>query len=467
MFAEFQPPQVQAKAPIPLFGAPGLKNFTTVGSGPIRGLWQMNGLAYAVSGQALYSFTSAGVPTLLGTGIKIGTNPVSIADNGTQIEVVDGTNGFIYDAGALTFTQIAAAAFYPANTVQFFDGYFVLDRKNTNQFFISNIFDGTTYNPLFFASANSSSSYVLAAINNLQQLFMAKADRTELWYDQGGSGFPLARYAGAAVERGFAGPFSWVKADQAILFLADDYKFYRLQGAYPIPISTFAIETKFESYGDVSDAFCFTITYQGHKWVFVTFPSVPATWCADITNPQEILWHERESRDINGNSYGRWRANCYVRAYNQHFIGDAFTNQIGIMDPATFTEYGNPMIGQATSPTITSAHAGPGAGKRGYPVVEGRARVFMGALELDIESGVGLQSGQGSDPQIIMETSDDGGRTFKQPQLQASMGKIGQYLTRVRWPRMGSFRQRIIRITISDPVKRVIIAAHADLEVGE
>lgn len=449
IWCEPQSPQSLAKAPAPLFGSPGLRAFTTCGAGPIRGLWLMNSTAYAISGTNFYSFTSAGAVTYLGGGFQIGSNPLSIADNGTQIQIVDGINGFIWDADTLTFSQIAAPAFYPCNTTQFFDGYFVNDRKGTNQFFLSDSFDGLAYDPLFFASAESSSDFVLAAVNNLQQLFIPGQLTTELWYDQGGTGFPLARYSGAAVERGFAGPFSWIKQDQAIFFLADNGKFYRLQGAYPIPISQPAIEAEWATYGDVTDANCFTITYLGRQWVFLTFPSVPKTWCVDVTNPQEILWHERESLDANNLSLGRWRANCYVRAYNEHLIGDAFTNQIGILDPETFTEYGNTMQGLAISPTL---HAD-------------RKRVFPGTLELDIESGVGLTTGQGSDPQIMMRTSVDGGRSWKQPQLWRSMGKLGEYLHRCRWTKMaGGWRQLLIEITISDPVKRVILSAHMPLE---
>lgn len=72
-----------------------------------------------------------------------------------------------------------------------------------------------------------------------------------------------------------------------------------------------------------------------------------------------------------------------------------------------------------------------------------------------------IQLFEGRDPQLMLDWSDDNGRTFSN-QLSASMGKIGEYTKRVIFRRLGQSRDRIYRISISDPVKRVIIAADLD-----
>jgi len=76
-----------------------------------------------------------------------------------------------------------------------------------------------------------------------------------------------------------------------------------------------------------------------------------------------------------------------------------------------------------------------------------------------------VQDFQGQDPQILLDWSDDHGRTWSN-QLSASMGKVGEYTKRVKWFRLGQSRDRIFRITISDPVKRVIISGHIEAEGG-
>jgi hypothetical protein len=82
-------------------------------------------------------------------------------------------------------------------------------------------------------------------------------------------------------------------------------------------------------------------------------------------------------------------------------------------------------------------------------------RIRVSLLYLDMETGVGLQSGQGSNPQIMLEYSKDNGRTWA-AQRFVSSGLVGQYLTRVLWRRFGSTRDAVWRITQSDPVKFVI-----------
>ena len=46
--------------------APGLRLLATLGTGPVRGLWQFDGYGYAVSGNTLYKIDSAWTATVLG-----------------------------------------------------------------------------------------------------------------------------------------------------------------------------------------------------------------------------------------------------------------------------------------------------------------------------------------------------------------------------------------------------------------
>ena len=82
-----------------------------------------------------------------------------------------------------------------------------------------------------------------------------------------------------------------------------------------------------------------------------------------------------------------------------------------------------------------------------------------------METGVGIQLGQGSNPQAMMQYSDDGGHTWSSERW-ASLGKIGAYSTRVVWRNNGRTRQRVYRVTVSDPVKVVMIGAGLDYSVG-
>lgn len=443
-FLEKQPQGV--KSQVPIFGAPGLTLWGSGGAPGIRGFWNFSGMLYVVAGQSLYSVNQAGQPSLLGTGIT-GTNNVSMADNGVQLCIVNGLGGWIYTLATNTFQQITSPNFYPANTVLFFDGYFVFDRVGTNEFFLSALYDGLTYSGTDFATAEAQPGFLIAIGQNLQLLFLFCANHIEMWYDAGAADFPFQRYAGGVIEKGCAAPLTVINQDEALFFFGADLVFYRLQGNVPIRVSTHAVEHAWAQYGGVGDAFCFTYTIEGHKMVHLTFPSAPHSWVYDISTGE---WHERNSIDAGNNDLGRWRGNCAIAIYSKLLIGDAYNSNIWILDWNAYSEGGNTMPFIATS----------------VPVHQDKLLVFVNRLELDMESGVGLSSGQGSDPKINLQWSKDGGRTWSTITEPRSLGKIGEYLVRQRWLSIGQAYQWVFRITITDPVKRVFIAAHADLEIG-
>lgn len=434
-----------SKDQTPLFGVPGIAQFATCGTGPIRGVWQMAGVLYVVSGQRLFSVTSAGISTDIG-GAILGSGNVSMSDNGTQLCIVNGTQGYIYSVSG-GFQLITDPAFNPAKTVIFMDNYFVFDWMNTNKFFISNTLDGLNYDALAFASAEVSPDYVLACVNQQENLLIFGQRTIETWYDSGDVNFPFNRYDGATIERGCVAPLSVIKEDNSVFFLGDDLIFYRLNGVVPVRVSTHAIEWAWSQYPIQSDATCWSYTWQGHKFIVLTFPTGNATWIYDIATN---LWHERMSFNESNESMQRWRVNCGINCYGKILVGDNYSGKIGYLDQNTYTEYGNLIQAYMISPVIHSD----------------KKRMFMSRFELDIEAGVGLTTGQGSDPQYMLDYSDDGGRSWSGLQLWNSAGQLGEYRTRLRWLRMGSFRNRVLRLTISDPVIRTVISAYADVNVG-
>lgn len=92
-----------------------------------------------------------------------------------------------------------------------------------------------------------------------------------------------------------------------------------------------------------------------------------------------------------------------------------------------------------------------------------RKRIFHKELEIEFESGVGVDAD--TDPEAILEWSDDGGHTWSSEHT-ATFGKLGEFSKRAIWRRLGNSRGRVYRVTIDDPVKRIIIGAHLEFEVG-
>ena len=92
-------------------------------------------------------------------------------------------------------------------------------------------------------------------------------------------------------------------------------------------------------------------------------------------------------------------------------------------------------------------------------------RSYFSFLQLDLEAGVGLTTGQGSDPLVVFDWSDDGGHTFK-PQRTKSAGKLGEYTTRCVLWQLGESRDRVFRFSVTDPVQWSIINGYVQVKAG-
>ena len=386
------------------------------------------------------------IETTGGAGIPLSSpGCVSMSHNQalpSELAIVDGTNGWIYDT-TNGLQRITDTNFFSADVVDFQDQYFILIRKGTGQFFLSNLNAGTVYTATDIATAEGDPDNLLSLISNRRELWLFGKETIEIWYNSGNVNFPFSRFEGGFIERGCAAVFSVAEDDNTVFWLAEDRIIYRAVGYQPERISHHGVEEAIRKYQIVSDACAFIYTMGGHKFYVLTFPAEKATWVYDITTG---LFHERESFGL-----GRWRASCYVNIYGKHLVGDFQDGKIGELDLDTYEEYGSTMQGIATGPSV----------------YDDRQRIFHHRFELDIEAGVGLTSGQGSDPQVWLDWSDDGGHTFSARKPFRSMGKIGAYLQRLRWLCLGQARQRIYRLTVSDPVQRSFVAAHLDAEPGD
>ena len=460
-----------------LLRCPGLRLLATVGTGPIRGLWVTNGIAYIVSGSQFYSMTTSYVATLRGT--VSGTGPVSMADNGTQIFIACNPLSYIYNVSTLVFAQITDVDFPGAGSVGYLDGYFVFNEPNTQKFWVTSLLDGTSVDPLDFASAEGYPDDVVALIVDHREIFLFGNTSVEVWYDAGTPDFPLARIQGAFMEVGCEAAYSVAKLDNSVFWLGSDARgrgiVYRANGYTPARLSTNAVEYAIQSYGNITDAIGYTYQQDGHPFYVLIFPSAEATWVYDVSTQ---LWHERAGFE-NG-LFVRHRSNCQMSFNDEVVVGDYEDGRIYAFDLDVYVD------DTQTQKWLRSWRALP-TGQNNLK------RTAHHSLQLDAETGVGLsvtpdydaenlitesgdylmtESGDyltttsyfgapGYNPQVMLRWSDDAGHTWSNEHWN-SMGKIGSYGTRTIWRRLGmteKIRDRVYEVSGTDPVKIAIMGA--------
>jgi len=433
--------------------APGLKYLQTIGDGPIRGLWahQTNGADfYVASGTEFFKVDGlTNTPTKLGD--ITGTGQVSIADNGTQLFIACNPDAFIYDELTDTFQEITDPDFPGAVTVGYLDGYFVFNEPDSQRMWVTALLNGLDVSPLDFASAEGSPDGIVSLNVDHREVWVFGTDSVEVWYDAGLQDFPLQRIQGAFNEIGCVAAFSVAKLDNGLFWLGCDARgqgiVYRANGYTGTRVSTHAIEYAIQSYGNISDAIAYTYQQDGHAFYVLTFPSANATWVYDVATQ---AWHERAGWS-NG-SFTRHRSNCQCNFQGEIVVGDYENGNIYTLDLDTYADNGG------VQKWLRSWRALPTG-------TNNLKRSAQHSLQLDCESGVGLNNGQGSEPQVMLRWSDDGGHTWSNEHW-ANMGKIGQFFRRVFWRRLGmtlKLRDRVYEVSGTDPVKIAIMGAQLDV----
>jgi len=117
------------------------------------------------------------------------------------------------------------------------------------------------------------------------------------------------------------------------------------------------------------------------------------------------------------------------------------------------------------SPPFTTRHD-PIRFVRIFPHLnEKNLNLFVTRLEIELQRGVGLISGQGSDPAFLVSASHDGGMSYS-PERFISPGKLGKYLARAKSERWGKARDWVFKIVITDPVLIALASVYLDVEQG-
>ena len=460
-----------------LLRCPGLRLLTTVGAGPIRGLWVTNGVAYLVSDDKFYSLTTDWVITLLGT--VSGSGPVSMADNGTQIFIACNPLSYIYNTSTAVFAEITDDDFPGAGSVSYLDGYFVFNEPNSQKFWVTSLLDGTSVDPLDFASAEGYPDNVVALIVDHREIFLFGSTSVEVWYDAGTPDFPMARIQGAFMEVGCEAAYSVAKLDNSVFWLGSDARgrgiIYRANGYTPARISTNAVEYAIQSYGNITDAIGYTYQQDGHPFYVLIFPSAEATWVYDVSTQ---LWHERAAFE-NG-QFARHRSNCQMSFNDEIVVGDYEDGRIYAFDLDVYADDDQTQkwlrswralpAGQnnlkRTAHHSLQLDAETGVGLAQTPGVEGKKLITESDVYITTETDVylttnGFLATAGYDPQVMLRWSDDAGHTWSNEHWN-SMGKIGAYGTRTIWRRLGmteKIRDRVYEISGTDPVKIAIVGA--------
>jgi hypothetical protein len=433
--------------PATYYQTPGLIALATASIQGWRALYTSTlGVLYGVCNSTLCSISSDFSITPLGM-IRSAIGPVSMVDNGLQLVIVDGTSsGWSLDLFSGSFSELGEVNnFYGADRIDLVDGFFILNRPNSNQWYISG-FLNATFDALDFAAKTGFSDKVVAVAAAKRQVFVFGEQTTEIWYNTGAAAFTFARMPGAFIQFGCASAATVQQMDGSIYWLSKSPQgeclVLRTENYDRARISTFAIEKEFQSYARVDDATSYTYQQEGHTFYIINFPTANKTWVFDVATSE---WHERTFMDPSGVE-NRQRANCHALFNGDNIVGDWQSGKLYRMDSNVYTDDGSPIHRIRSFPHLLS---------------DGD-RVMYRTLIVDMEVGNGV-IGSIEAPEIRLRWSDTKGASWGNSVSQ-DMGATGELLTCVQFQRLGMARDRVFELSWSGNCKTALSGAFIDAQ---
>jgi hypothetical protein len=350
----------------------------------------------------------------------------------------------------LNFSQLPSTdgAFTGGTNVDVVDNYFVYNRPDTQQFGCSNVLSpisGSTN----FSSKDGAPDDLVTLIVDHREIYLLGETSSEVWVDQGTSPFPFNRIPGTSTQHGIVAPFSVARLGNSFAYLSKNNRgtaqIVQMNGYVPQRISTHAVENSLTNQ-TITNAVAWTYQLEGHEVYVISFPTLQLTWCYDIATQ---MWHKWLYTNNLG-QYERCRGNCAAVFQGNVLVGDYSNGKIYKLERNIYTDDGQHVKRLRRAPHLTVD----------------LQRQYFEELQLQFQPGVGLSTGQGEDPQAMLRWSSDGGSTWSSEHW-TTIGKIGKYTNRAIWRRLGTARDRIFEVSVSDPVKTVIVSANLKMTAGE
>jgi len=426
-----------------LVNTPGMVEVLSMGSGEIRGmLATIHGYAtylYVVRRDKVYRIDKNFISTELSGSLNTDSGHVQMVEGGPgKLMITDTKRAYGIDGVTLSTTILPADINRPINAM-YMDTYFMLSDAYTGRWYISDNEDPSTFDALDFASAESAPDDIVAIVRTQDDLILMGEATMEIWQNTGELDFPFRKMGGGKVEKGIAARHTAVDMDNSIFWLADDRTVRRLEGYVPVVISTPWLNQIMADMETVSDAFAFRYYDQGNAFYVISFPTDSKTF---VYNAATTMWHQWGQYSALSAGFIRHRANCGVKFGNDHLVGDFQNGKIYRLDKDTYTDARTTNRRERIIPRIAAS----------------RQRFAVSEIEIELKSGVGLPTGT-VNPLLMLQVSKNNGRTWGNEKT-GSMGALGQYLTRCRFRRLGSGRDWMFKVAVSDPVEVCLLGAH-------
>ena len=389
---------------------------------------------------------------------------------------------------ALDFTVLPSndGAFSGGTSLDIVDNYFVYSRPSSQQWGASDPLSPISQQ-LSFGSKDGSPDNLVALIVDHREVYLMGENSSEVWVDAGLFPFPFQRIPGTSTQHGIAALNSVARVGDSFAYVSRNNRgqgqVMQMVGYVPQRISTHAVENTLAGQY-IDDAISWTYQLEGHEVYVVSFPTLDLTWAYDVSTK---LWH-KWLYCTNQNVYQRHRGNCSAVFQGMVLVGDYANGKIYELDKLNYTDDGQSIRRLRRAPHLVAdfqrqffdelqIQFEPGVGTTGLSVspfiylgtpyiIYANATLVVPATQSVVIGNPVLQTQTTTLPQAMLRWSDDGGSTWSKEHW-VTIGQTGKYQNRAIWRRLGTARDRVFEVVVTDPVKAVIVSANLKASGGE
>lgn len=383
---------------------------------------------YLVAGSGFFTFDGVATVTYRGT-LATSTGPCTMVfDENGDVLISDGFAAYHWGGSVL----VTAATNSAVGTLTFMGGFAVYNEPNTGRFWWSAVNDMQSWDGLDFATAEGKPDQLVRVFEDHGELWLIGAETIEIWTLTGGTDSPFSR--NATMQRGCGAPLSVVSEDNSVMWLGEDWIFYRADGFRPMRVSNHAVEKLISDLPVAARASCIAFSYSdgGHKFVTLRFPG----YLTLQYNVATQFWNiartfQRDDWDITGSSYTN--SDLYLTTTGISRLRRGINKDAGVI-----IERGG------ISPQLA----------------DGSRRVALRSYFLDCEVG---RAAEGQEARVMLRIACDG-ETFGNERWR-SLGSTGNYVRRAVWRGGGIGRRMTVEVMVTDDFEFTILGAEADGDV--
>lgn len=439
-----------ATSPQGLLPTPGYTAFATAVATGWRAAFtdDQTGRTFGVVGASFVEVSAGGVVTVHGS-VAVDENPATISTNGVgggQLLITSGSNAYSFDLGTNTLTlEVSGEATMGAVLY----GFGLIFNKATGRVRLSDLFDLTAWDPTqFFERSINTDPWQAMHVTPYGYIVLPGTQTGENWYNAGTSPIPFAPDPSGNFADGIAATFSITQVGDDVQWLARSveggYRVVAMSGFTPQRISQHGVEFEISGYDTVDDAIGQCVGDQGHIFYLLTFPTAKVTWARDALTRE---WAKRGTWIVENGAYTYARPVFHTFAFGRHLMGDREGMTLYAVDPDVATDVEDRPIRRL---------------RRSPMLLNQDRRILVTSLELLMQVGIGVQSGQGENPLVTLRVSRDGGFTWGN-EHPCSAGRVGEYWRRVIFRSLGLGRRFVFEIVCSDPVPWRITEAYVNV----